>query len=265
MEIDLKERTIVVTGGTSGIGRATVLKLCASGANVVFQGRDIDSAKETISAAAEIGTTPVFIAGDLYNYDSMAELCATAAEQFGGLHGAVANGMRKEPRPVLFRDTAPEDFLGYFDQGSIPKAYLAHAAAPYMASDNYGKIVFITTDGGRVPTPSETMIGSAAAAVIYMSRALAKEMSRDGIRVNCVGITLTKDTPGYNNSMQRRADGTGGTLDKAFAKLEEKMPFGLGSADEVANLVSFLLGAESDGMTGATYSINRGGYFPVYA
>jgi 3-oxoacyl-[acyl-carrier protein] reductase len=265
MEVDLAARTVVVTGGTRGVGRAVVVKLCASGANVVFQGRDIGAAEATVDAARQRGTAPVFAPGDLYDYDSVAGLCDTAIDRFGGLHGAVGNGMRSHPPARLFRETDPSDLLGYFEQGALHRAYLAHAAALRMASAGYGKIVLVTTDGGRVPTPSETMIGTAAAAVVYMSRAVARELARDGVRVNTVAITLTRDTPGYDRTLQRRADGTGGTLGRVFEKIEARMPFGLGTAAETADVIAFLLGPESDGITGATLSINRGGYFPAYA
>jgi 3-oxoacyl-[acyl-carrier protein] reductase len=134
-----------------------------------------------------------------------------------------------------------------------------------MRTSGYGKIVLITSDGGRVPTPSEAIVGSAAAAVVFMTRAVARELARDGVRVNSLAITLTKDTPGHDRMVERQADGSGGVLDQAFARLEAKMPFGLGAAAEVADLAAFLLAPETDGITGATISVNRGGYFPVYA
>ncbi len=90
-------------------------------------------------------------------------------------------------------------------------------------------------------------------------------MARDGVRVNAVAITITKDTPGYDKSLQRRTEGTAGMLDRVFERIEARAPFGLGTAAETAELIAFLLAPESDGITGATFSINRGGYFPVYA
>jgi 3-oxoacyl-[acyl-carrier protein] reductase len=247
------------------VGRAVVVKLCASGANVMFQGRDHDAAKATVDEAGKGGTTPVFVPGDLYDYGSVGGLCDAAVDRFGALHGAVGNGMRSFPRARLFRETDPSDLLGYFEQGALHRAYLAHAAALRMAERGYGKIVLVTSDGGRVPTPSESMIGTAAAAVVYLSRAVAREVARDGVRINTVAITLTKDTPGYDTALRRRADGTGGTLGRVFERIEASMPFGLGTASETAEIIAFLLGSESDGITGATFSINRGGYFPVYA
>jgi 3-oxoacyl-[acyl-carrier protein] reductase len=267
MQLNLDGRVVVVTGGSQGVGRAVVKKLCANGALVVFQGRDESAASETIGQAAANGTVPIFLKGDLNRYDSIAEMCDHAIEKFGRLDGAVGSGMDSttSPMPMPFRETPPDEIMGYFERQLLPRAYLAHAAANRMATQGYGKIVLITTDGGRIPTPAESMIGAAGASTVYLTRAAARELSRDGIRINCVGITLTKDTPGYDWAMSSREDGTGGVLAKAFERLEAKMPFGLGNSGEVAEYVAFLLAPETDGITGATLSINRGGYFPVYA
>ena len=108
------------------------------------------------------------------------------------------------------------------------------------------------------------MIGAAAASVVFLARAAGRELARDGIRVNALAITLTKDTPGYERFAEKRQVEQDVHV-KAFSKLESRMPFGLGTATEAADLACFLVAPESDGITGATLSINRGGYFPTYA
>jgi 3-oxoacyl-[acyl-carrier protein] reductase len=263
----LEDRVFVVTGGTRGIGRAVVLTLAAAGAKVLFQGRDLEAADEVIAAT---GGEARFVPGDLYDPEAMTALVATAYDEHGRLDGAVGNGMRSEPKPKLFLEMRPEDFGSYFHHGAVPKLYLAQAAARRMAEAGYGKIVWVTSDAGRQPTTSETMIGTTAAALIFATRALAKELVRDGIRVNTVAITLTEGTPGFQRIEARRAaraDGVGTEspqLLSAFDKLTARMPFGLGQPQEVADLVSFLLAPVSDGITGATLSVNRGAYFPAY-
>lgn len=263
----LEDRVIAVTGGTRGVGRSVVARLCALGARVVFQGRDKDAAQEVIDLAASAGTTPVFVPGDLYDPSSARELVATAIERFGGLHGAVGNGMTSAPPARLFLEMDPADFASYFHHGALHRLYLAHAAAREMAAAGYGKIVLITSDAGRMPTPSESMIGATAASLIFATRALGRELSRDGVRVNTVAITLTKGTPSFERVQRRRAEGgtETPTLLSAFDTLAKRMPFGLGEPDEVAGIVAFYLSPATDGISGSTVSVNRGAYFPSYS
>jgi 3-oxoacyl-[acyl-carrier protein] reductase len=256
---------VVVVGGTGGVGRHVVRRCCAAGANVVFLGRDADAAA---SLVAECGPAePVFFRGDLADPASLAALFDTAAERFGQIHGAVASGGPKGTAGFKpFREMAPEDLPAYFASGALPKLQVVLAATRAMAPHRYGKVVIVTTDAGRVPTPGESMIGAAAASLVFATRAVARELARDGIRLNTVGISLTTGTPAHERhaAAAARPDADAAMRTSVFTKLEQKMPFGLASAAEVAGYVAFLLGPESDGMTGATLSVNRGGYFPSY-
>src|SRR4051812_29123041 len=114
MASDLNGRTIVVTGGTKGIGRATVRRLAAVGARVFFQGRDHESAQKLIAECHGPGEPPVFVAGDLHAYDDVARLVAVAAEQAGPVSGMVASGGGRMPRPKPLLDTDPQLLGDYF-------------------------------------------------------------------------------------------------------------------------------------------------------
>lgn len=265
MTAGLTDRVIVVTGGTSGIGREVVLKLSALGAKVFFQGRDPGAAERVVGACD--GPRPVFVPGDLTEYGSFLRLCQTAVDRHGRIDGAVGSGVPATTYGMssLFHESDPSRFPEFFHNGVLPRAYLAHAAAHFMCPQTYGKVVFLTTEAGRVPTPAEAMIGSAAAAVIYLTRAVAKELARSGVRVNTVSISLTTDTPAYERFSRLRNQDQGGVLEKMFDRIERSSPFGLSTPGEVAEVVCFMLAPETDGITGATLSINRGAHFPVYA
>jgi NAD(P)-dependent dehydrogenase (short-subunit alcohol dehydrogenase family) len=262
---DLAGRVVVVTGGTSGIGREVVAKLSSCGAHVFFQGRNASAAREIIAAATE--AKPVFVPGELSDYGSIQQLCEVAVQHHGRLDGAVGSGVpsRAYGMSSLFHEADASRFIEFFQNGTVPRAYLAHAAAQYMIPKGYGKIVLLTTDAGRVPTPAESMIGSAAAAVMFLTRSIGKELARSGVRVNTVSISLTMDTPAYERLSGLRESGQEGVLERMFDRIEQRSPFGLSTPQEVAEVVCFMLRSESDGITGSTLSLNRGSHFPVYA
>jgi 3-oxoacyl-[acyl-carrier protein] reductase len=264
VDIDLSHRTIVVTGGTKGIGRAVVEKLAASGAAVFFQGRDEDGAQAVIKACGDAAVAPVFVPGDLHVYEDLERLMDVAIDQSGALAGLVASGGGRMPRPKSLLDTDPAILGDYFPTRGLTRIQAARAAAERMKGGGYGKIVMMTSDAGRVPTPSESLVGAACASVIFFTRAAARELASHGIRINAISVSLTEDTPSHDAWKAGAAEGSNEVIVKAFSKLVDRAPFGLSTSAEIADFVAYFLGSESDGVTGATLSVNRGTYFPTY-
>ena len=264
MKADLSNRVAVVIGGTSGIGRAIVHKYAECGAQVVFMGRSQASADEVIAAAAAADCKPRFIAGDLYDYDDVARVMEAAFETYGKIDIAVASGGAREPKAALFADIPKDDLAEFFRTRAFHRVYALHAAFPYMKANGYGKLISITSDAGRMPTPSESLIGAASASVIFLTRALAREFARWGVRVNAISTTLTSGTPIYAIFTRERDAGSDAILFKAFEKIEAKAPFGLNEPADLAELALYLAAPESDQLSGATLSINGGISFPQY-
>jgi 3-oxoacyl-[acyl-carrier protein] reductase len=263
LEIDLSGRRIAVTGGTRGIGAEVVRTLAASGAQVAFQGRDESAALEVIASC--VGAhDPTFVAGDLYDYDSVLALFRAAADPTGRLDGVVASGGSRLPRAKPIVDTDPQDLLDYWRTRALHRAIAVRAAAEVMRGTGYGKVVLLSTDAGRVPTPSQAWAGAAAAGVSFLTRAAAYELARYGIRVNTVSVSLTLETPAHDTFLQRQDEEPDEVIARAFAKIERSSVFGLGSTREVADVVAFFQSEATDGISGATLSLNRGGYFPTY-
>ncbi|MDE3074052.1 MAG: SDR family oxidoreductase [Chloroflexota bacterium] len=251
-------------GGTRGIGRAIALKLTEAGANVIIQGRDQQAADEVIAASEKLGPRPEFVAANMYDYADVKRLMETAVERFGKLDIAVANGGTAIPRADLFQDIAPDRLVAYFESRVYHRIFAIHAAFPLMKARGYGKIICTTTDAGRVPTPGESMIGAAAASLIFLTRALAREFVRWGVRINTISTTLTADTPPYDNYRRERDRGSDAVIVKAFRKIEEKSPFGLNKPEDLADLALYLASPGSDRLTGATISVTGGISFPAY-
>jgi 2-hydroxycyclohexanecarboxyl-CoA dehydrogenase len=264
MSRNLGDRTIVVTGGTKGIGRATVKLLAGAGARVFFQGRDEQSAEQLVAECGEASIPPEFVPGDLHVYDDVARLLAVAAERAGPVSGLVASGGGRMPRPKPLLDTDPALLGDYFPTRGLTRILAARAAAEHMKEHGYGKIVMLTSDAGRVPTPSEALVGAACASVIFFARAAARELVQHGIRINAVSVSLTEGTPSHDAWQAAAAEQSSEVIVKAFNKLTKRAPFGISTSEEIAEIVSLFLSPETDGITGATLSVNRGTYFPVY-
>jgi 3-oxoacyl-[acyl-carrier protein] reductase len=135
----------------------------------------------------------------------------------------------------------------------LARMYPVHAAVPYLRQRSGAAIVLLTTDAARHATPGESVIGSYAAGVVQATKTLARELARDGIRVNAVAMTLTADTRSWNQIF-----GAESYQKELFARALERFPMGPPDADDVANGVVFLASRAAAKVTGQTLSVNGG-------
>ncbi|MCB1475971.1 MAG: SDR family oxidoreductase [Rhodobiaceae bacterium] len=254
MNYDLSGRTMVVLGGTSEIGLAIVSNLTRCGANVVFQGTKPESAEKVTKACAGNPGKCTFKKADLLNYDEVLEVFRFAEKTYGPVKAAVCSGAPLKPGPMLFKDMTADDMVNGYNNRLIPRLFGLRAATEVMAPHGYGKVILISTDAGRTPTPTETIIGSAGAFVNYLARSAGRELARDGIRVNAVAITVTEGTAAYKRLEEK----------PVFSKMRQKAAFGLIDTADVANYVLYLTAPESDRISGSTMSLNGGLSFPGY-
>ncbi|TRX74162.1 SDR family NAD(P)-dependent oxidoreductase [Pseudomonas mangiferae] len=264
MIADMTGSVAVVLGGTKGIGRESVRKLAQSGAHVVIQGRDREAAEALIGACAEFPGERLFVASDLLTYAGIEAAVAAAHQRFGKVDVVVASGGPSEPRPKLFAEMTPEEGIACLQSRLMPRLNALHAAVKHMRGQGYGKVILVTTDAARIPTPSESMIGAAGASIMFLTRALAAELAGLGIRVNAVATTLTTDTPAHERFLAARDQGSQEVIVKAFTKAEQKVKFRLNTARDLAEYILYLASPESDQVSGSTLSINGGLSFPSY-
>lgn len=260
MRTDLTGRVAVVGGSTDGIGKAIAVKLAACGAAVCINGRDEAKAAAVIEQIEADGGTAIFVPANLREAAECERLVSEVTARLGRLDIAVANGGGREPGrrayPDYFRSTAIEDFEEIVRSRWLSRAFLMKAAIEPMIEQGYGKIVVVTTDAGRWPTPGEAVNGGAAAGLIMMCRVAAKEFTRWGIRVNTIALSLTGDSAEEFEAVLSAPVGA------TFQKALDRMPFGLTPRHEVADAALFFASPSSDHCTGAVLSINGGLSFP---
>lgn len=251
---DLQGKVALVTGSTSGIGFRIAERLALRGARVALNGRTAAAGAQALERLQHTGAEMIFEAGNAARYDETSRVVSAVESRLGPIDILVSSGGAEKPGPTLFHDLKPEDFLRGFETRFLPRVFPIHAVLNSMRERQTGSIVLIASDAARHPTPGESLIGAVSAATILTTKALAGEFSRWNIRVNCVALTLTSDTPGYD-----RIFNTPSFANTLFSKALKKFPAGRApTAGEVARVVGFLVSDEAAQVTGQTISANGG-------
>lgn len=254
----LERRVALVTGATAGIGRAVALRLAQDGAAVVLTGRDASAGTQLESQISSLGGRARFFALDLENGEDCRAKATEAAGHFGGLDIVVASAGASSAARGLFSEIDPEAVAQQVARTVRIKLNPVHAALPHLMARGGGAVLFITSEGGRVPTPGQTAVAYHSAGLIGAARVMAKELSRHHIRVNTLCITLVRDTPIHERYAQ---GGSSSIRQKVYDRIASQAPFGLASPEEIASTAAFLVSSDAGHVTGATLSATGGASF----
>lgn len=232
----------IVTGAGSGIGRAIALRLAADGYKVAVN----DARPEAAAAvAAEIGAAAVAVAGDVSREEDVARLFAACAERFGACTHLINNA--GHVHQARFVDLAPADFDRMFAVHVRGTYLCTRAALPAMLKAKQGIIVNIASQLGQIGGVELVHYSAAKSAIIGMTKALAREVSAEGVRVNAVA-------PGPINTPLVMALSEDWRRQKAAG-----LPLGrFGEPEEVAATVAFLCSPEASLFVGQTLGPNSG-------
>lgn len=228
----------LVTGATSGIGRAVAVRLGADGMTVIVHGRDADRGAATVEEIETEGGKARFIAADLGDADDVSRLAAEAGE----VDVLVNNGGFSWFGPTPQLDTATFDALF---ASNVRSAYqLVAAIAPGMAARGHGSIVSLDSMAGHVGLAGSAAYGATKAALTAMTRAWAAEFSPAGVRVNSVA-----PGPVY----------TGGASRERIEQLGATTLFGRAAQpDEIAEVIAFVVSDQASYLTGAVIPVDGG-------
>jgi NAD(P)-dependent dehydrogenase (short-subunit alcohol dehydrogenase family) len=239
------KKVAIITGGASGIGLAITRKFVKEGVTAVIVGRDKKKMKE---ACSEIGTNADFVVCDLADLDSIPSMVQSVIDKFGRIDILVNNAginMKK-----VIEDVTDEDYQKIILTNQTSTFSLTREVAGFMKEQESGSILNISSMASQYGLPFVIAYTASKSAIEGMTRAMAVELSPEGIRVNCIA-------PGFIKTNMSSV-----ALDKdpeRKKKVLARTPLGrLGRTEEVANAAYFLVSDEASYITGVVLPVDGG-------
>lgn len=262
MELGLKGKNVIVTGGGNNIGRAIVLAFAAEGSRIAIAELDRTAGERVAAevAALSTGASAIVIDADVTDPDKTDAMLAAAIAQLGSVDVLVNNVGWTVDR--LFLDKPRDEHIKEVDVNLWGAINCIRAVLPHMIERQSGAIVSISSDAGRMGEYREAVYSACKAGVIALSKSLARETGRYGLRLNMVCPGLVAPPPDAvvgSESMWRQG------MEEIFTpetleRVRRAYPLRrMGTAQEVANAVVFLASDAASFITGQTLSVS-GGY-----
>jgi len=250
MDMQLKNRVALVTGGTRDVGREISLALAAEGAVVAVHHRSSpEEAEAVVSEIGKAGGKARAYQADVADSSAVQAMVGAITADLGGLNILVNNAGLAIRRP--FRESTPDEWRSQIDVNLMGAIHLCHAAAPHLEKGGNGRVIAIVGDSSRVGESGLSLVAAARAGVMALMKSIAREWGRAGITANtlALGMVETGHDPKW--------------LEANREKLIRFYPTRrLGQPDDVAPMVALLASPRSGWITGQVISIS-GGYSMV--
>ena len=254
-DLDLKNKVILITGGSDGLGYASAKLLSSEGAHVVVCGRRGDYLNEKAKIISEKTKNNVLpIKADVSKADDCKRLVEETISKFKKIDVLVNNAGASAA--ALFEDVSDKNWEDDINLKLMSTIRMCRLVIPYMKSNNGVVIINATIGGGKAPNAGSLPTTVTRAAGINLTKSLANQYAKDQIRVNTICIGLIKSA-----QWERRAGS--GSIEDFYNELSKKVPMGMvGEEIDYANLVAFLSSKRSSYITGTAINLD-GGLCPV--
>ncbi len=257
MDLNLKNKLALVSGSTAGIGYAIASSLASEGAQVIINGRTQNAVDAAVAKLqSETGGNILGFAGDL----SVASVAEELAQKHPNVEILVNNLGIFEPKP--FEEIPDADWLRFFDVNVLSGIRLARLYLPSMKRENWGRIIFISSESA-VQIPAEMIhYGMTKTAQLAVSRGLAESVAGTGITVNSIlpGPTKSRGVEDFVDALAQAEGKSFEAFEKEF--FEKVRPTSLikrfATPEEVASLVAYIASPLASATTGAALRVDGG-------
>ena len=258
MDLGLTDKVAVITGGSQGIGKATAVAMGAEGASIAVCARDqdrLDRAARQIKDAT--GAEVLALLADVRYPDQIEHFINETVTRFGRLDILVNNAGESASGPLL--ETSDDLWKGDLDVKLFGALRCSRLSIPHMIAAGGGRIINVTSIGGKQPGTASGPTTVSRAAGIALTKAMSKEFASRGILVNTVCIGLARSGQYEREWRTLQAAGTDLSEDEFYAKEGAHVPMGrIGTAEEVADLITFLASERASFITGAAINVDGG-------
>lgn len=264
MDLALKDKQAVISGGSVGIGLAVAEALAAEGVHVVLIARDGERVtRRAAEIAARYGVQTLGIAADVSRAEDVAHATATIISAFGGADILINNAGTGSNETIM--DAPDEKWQYYWDLHVMAAVRLSRGLAPSMRARGGGVILNTASICAKQPLGYEPIYNTTKAALMMFSKCLANEIIRDNIRVNCInpGLILTPD---WRKTATQLTAGSDQTADQYLDEIAKKnAPIGrFASPEELAQFYVFMCSDRASYCVGSEYYVD-GGWLNVVA
>jgi NAD(P)-dependent dehydrogenase (short-subunit alcohol dehydrogenase family) len=246
---------VLITGATSGVGLATAKQFVSAGVTkLMIVGRNEDRGRKALDAVRALAPKAriEFLSADVRSVEQALSTVQRATDALGSVD-VLVNSTVSPYTPELLHNSPIESIGPTLVEQALAPMLMCRAVLPSMRERRGGAIINIASDAAKVPTPGETVLGAAMAAIVMFSRTLAMEAKRDGIRVNTLTPSLIAATGSWDRNMDK-----GGFSQKLFERVAKLAHLGLTQPEDLAALIVFLASPEAAHITAQVISVNSG-------
>lgn len=260
MDLGLKGKVAVVTGGDSGIGKATADLLVREGAKVAVIDKTSESLKQAVEEISQFGEA-LAVQADLTNLEEVEAAKRQILEQFGTVHILVhAAGITGATGDFL--ELSDDDWYKTIEVDLMAAVRTCRAFIPAMREAGWGRVIILSSEDAVQPYPEELPYCACKAGLLNLAKGLSKAYGGDGVLVNTVSPAFIA-TPMTDAMMEKRSQQMGSSFDEAIDSfLKENRPDlelkRRGKPEEVAGVITFLCSERSSFVLGANYRVDGG-------
>lgn len=257
MDLGLKNKVVIVSGASRGLGFATALSFAKEGAKVAICSREknhIEAAADRIQSLTD--TEILAFPADMRDPQSIQSFIDRVVEKWGTIHICISNA--GGPPSARFMEASDELWQQSFNLTLMSAIRLSRAVIPYMQKQQWGRIIHLCSASVKNPIPNLLMSNAIRSAVVAMSKTQSNELASDNILVNCLLPGWT-DTERVGEILGARAGYQQISLEEAYTARKALIPLGrIGTPNEIADSIVFLASERASFITGTTLTVDGG-------